>query len=157
MDENYEYMKHLPCKIGDEIFFIGDCCTFCDDYYDHCKYHCKKDRGKKICNTIIKQFRLQGNRWDSMTNTDAIASSDEKSFYFKDIGEKVFLNYEDAEKALLQKEYTLPCKNRIMCAEGMTCVAHLHEGRTFECRIKTQEDFDKLEYKCDKQYDMEEN
>lgn len=90
----------LPCKIGDTVYFIGDRCTFCDDSHDHCKAYCKEDKAPRICSTKIVQFRITGDQFDSMTDTNCLFSSMEHDFYLRDIGETVFLTEMEAETAL---------------------------------------------------------
>lgn len=92
-------LYELPCKIGDTVWFIDtECESFdCMEYGDHCHIYCDKHKKPAIKSTVIKQFRIKGNKFDSMTDTDAVCSSYEHTFYFTDIGKKVFVG-ENAEK-----------------------------------------------------------
>lgn len=104
---------------------------------------------RKNINRIIKNLEKL---IESLSIEDEILL--ENQFNQKDdIAEFIEDYFEETSKNTINKEYTLPCRHRIMCTEGMMCCAHLAEGRLFDCHIRTQEDFDKLEYKCDKQYD----
>lgn len=48
----------------------------------------------------------------------------------------------------LPKEELLWCKQQIMCVEGITCAAHMAEGRAFACPYTNNEDRKKAEYPC---------
>ena len=101
LEESGRLIK-FPCKIGDTVWYIGtECDNYnCVEYSDYCYRGCKKPQIPKIRSTVIKQFRILGNRWDSMTDTDATASTYEKEFYLNTKSEKVFLTKEEAEQAL---------------------------------------------------------
>lgn len=96
----------LPCKVGDTVWFIGTECDKwdCWDYGDHCHIGCKKWKTPKIRETTIRQFRLFGDHFDSMTDTTALADSSSNHFHLRDIGKTVFLTREEAEKALEGRE-----------------------------------------------------
>lgn len=91
----------LPCKIGDTVYYLATECDGCKDDKDYCQASCKKSKGfTKIKTTIIKQFHIQGNQFDNMTDTDSAWSSSAHYFYIRDIGKTVFLIKEEAERAL---------------------------------------------------------
>jgi hypothetical protein len=88
-------------NIGDTVYYIGVRCDICTDWYDHCHYYCKEEhKTKLILSTTIKQFRILGNQFDSITDTDTLCSSTEKHFYLRDYNKTWFTDKNLAEKAL---------------------------------------------------------
>lgn len=90
-----------PCKIGDKVYYLANECDNCYEQDDYCYRDCKKPKGyTKVNETVIKQFRIRGDEFDGMTDTNALASTYSHDFYFRDIGKTVFLTREEAERAL---------------------------------------------------------
>lgn len=90
-----------PCKVGDKVYYLATECDNCAEQEDYCYRGCKKPKGyTKVNKTVIEQFRIRGDQFDSMTDTKALASTYSHDFYFRDIGKTVFLTREEAERAL---------------------------------------------------------
>lgn len=86
-------LQQLPCKIGDELFYIGSECDEdeCEDYDDYCYRSCVKCVTPKVKSFVVKQFKIKKGSI-AMINCDEI-------FYADEIGTKVFFTKEEAEEA----------------------------------------------------------
>lgn len=111
--KSYKNEINLPCSIGDTVYYIGTECTYpdCPDEWDWCFRHCDKVKKLKIKEMVVKQFRIKGDdKRNSITDTDSTCSSTEHSFYFSDIGIKVFLTKKEAEKELERQKANENCR-----------------------------------------------